>query len=149
MNQQTLFSMCEITEMLDPIVVTADATCTGVLDMLGCCEALIIAHIGLTAATLDGSNYLEVQLEHSNTTTDGDYVAVPNADLSNYVTGSAVGTLCVIDAAADDNQAYMTSYNGSKRYVRAKVNETGTVVGLPVSIIGIQKVLLEPANSPT
>ena len=141
-----LFAMCKVSPIIDPITITADTDGTNVIDNLGYIELMIIAHIGVTAATLDGSNYIELQLQHSNTLTDGDYVAVPNDDLSKYVTGSAVGTFALINADSKDNTVYFTAYKGMKRYVRLKINKTGTVVGLPIGVLALQVPSCLPAN---
>jgi hypothetical protein len=94
------------------------------------------AMVGTTTETLDGSNYWEVRVEESDD--NSTFTAAPNADLSNYVTGTqaVAGTFALIDAAAEDDLTYSTHYHGSKRYVRVTCDETGTG-GIAIGILAI------------
>lgn len=135
-------------QILDPVTVTADATSSEV-DMKGYDEVTFLANIGESGDTLDASNYIELEVEESDTSGSG-HTDVANDDLVNYVTGTNPGTFAKIDAAAEDDNPYMTGYRGNKRYLQVKVNLTGTHTnGTPISITAIKKAMIAPANAVT
>ena len=58
----------------------------------------------------------------STPATDTTYTAVANADLTNYVTGTNVGTVAVVNSNATASTVYQVGYRGSKRYVKGNLN---------------------------
>ena len=98
-------------------------------------NVLLVANVGASLDTLSGSVYAELEVQESDD--DSTYTAVADADLSDSVTGTNVGTFAKIDDPAEDDQVYKTEYRGSKRYVQAVVNLTGTHTnGIPIGITG-------------
>jgi hypothetical protein len=86
--------------------VNAAATVTGTtVDTAGFESATLLVNVGAIAA----SGNVTLKLQHSDTTTDGDFVDVPAAQL-----------LGVIPAALVASTVYKQGYIGAKRYVRAK-----------------------------
>lgn len=128
------------TQIVSPVTATStagDITSTTV-DLLGYDSLALYGMVGITAETWSGSVYLELQVEESDD--DSTYTAVANADITNAVTGSAVGTFAKMTVSTtDDVQVYMTEYRGSKRYVQVIVNVTGTQTsGTPVAVLAIK-----------
>ncbi|SFZ82414.1 hypothetical protein SAMN02983003_1064 [Devosia enhydra] len=80
------------------------------IDTKGFYSALLIVNTGAIASAGD---YV-VTMEHSDTTTDGDFTTVPVAD--------KIGTLPSTLAAST---VYRQAYIGSKRYLRAVITKTG------------------------
>jgi hypothetical protein len=137
-NHTSLYANTGITSLLVPAVRNSDTASSG-LDLQNCDDAVLVAHLGDSADTLNGSNYIEVEFQESDTDVDGDYTAVANADLTNYVTGTNVGTVALINAAAEDQVVVFAGYKGSKRYIRLKFNFTGThSTGTPCSVVGLR-----------
>lgn len=123
-------------QILDPVVITADADSASV-DLAGYGGVTFYALVGESGDTLSGSVKIELEVEESDD--DSTFTDVANADLSNSVTGTNVGTFAVIDAAAEDDAVYAVSYRGNSRYVRAVVNVTGTHTnGTPVGVLAIR-----------
>lgn len=80
------------------------------VDTKGYSDALLIVNTGAIASAGD---YV-VTMEHSDTTTDGDFTTVAAAD--------KIGTL---PATLEASTVYRQAYIGSKRYVRAVITKTG------------------------
>ncbi len=149
-NHTSLYANTQITSLLVPAVRNSDTASTGV-DLQNCDDAVLVAHLGDSADTLSGSNYIEVELQESDTDVDGDYTAAANADITNYVTGTNVGTLALINAPTEDQVIVFAGYKGSKRYIRLKFNFTGThSTGTPCSVTALRgRLRAQPANSYT
>lgn len=96
-------------------------------------KALIVAQVGQSGDTLSSSVYWELEVEHSH---DGStWADCADADLQTSVAGSNTGTFAKIDSSTKDRTVYMTTYVGSRRYVRAVVNATGTHTnGTPIGV---------------
>jgi len=111
--------------LLVPAVRNADANSTAV-DTDGFQSVTLVAHVGASADTLNATNKIEIEVQESDTTTDGDFTAVANADLTNYVTGTNAGTVAVVNSNATASTLYKVGYKGTKRYVRLVYNFSGT-----------------------
>ena len=111
-----------------PIVVNNDTEGTGTaVDLQGFESATLIVHVGASGDTLSGTVLHTINLQHSDTTTSGDFTTVAAAD--------CIGTNgVVIDDPAEDDVILKIGYSGTKRYVRAFVDTTGTHSnGTPIS----------------
>ncbi|HJY21666.1 MAG TPA: hypothetical protein VJ279_02205 [Hanamia sp.] len=127
-----LFDDNKIDQVLKPAVINSD-TLTAAIDMKGYQDLLAIVHVGLSADTLNSTNKIYLELQHSDT--DGDYVACADADITNPVTGAETGTFALIDAASEDEKAYFTGYKGTKRYLKVNINFEGThTTGTPIGV---------------
>jgi hypothetical protein len=98
---------------------TAEGTGTAV-DLQNFEGALMLACLGDSGDTLSGSVYWTIAFQHSDTTTAGDFVDIPAADLKGGVNG------IVVDAPAEDQILVARAYAGAKRYVRILFTQTGT-----------------------
>ncbi len=119
-----------------PANLTADSNGYSV-DLQGYRYLAFYAVIGVSADSLDGSNYICLEVEESadnSSSTD-----VVNADITNSVTAVNTGTFAKIDAAGEDEQIYMCEYSGSARYVRPVINMVGThSSGTPITVIALR-----------
>lgn len=107
---------------LAPAVVTATTKGSHV-DLRGYGSALLLINTGAIAGDGDYS----IAIQHSDTTTDGDFVDVTAADL--------LGTL---PASLEADKAYRQGYIGRKRYVRAVITKTGgtSIAACAVFVLG-------------
>jgi uncharacterized protein (DUF927 family) len=137
----------KVTNCIVNAVKNSDTNCTGVTTE-GYSETCFVVDMGNSADTLDGSNYIELEVEESDD--NSTYTDVANADLVKYVTGNNTGTFGVINAAAEDSTVFMTGYRGEKRYARVVISFTGThSTGTPMSVLAVQKAMVLPANAVT
>lgn len=105
---------------LAPAVFTA-TTKGSTVDLQGFGSAEMVINAGAVA----GDGLFDVEMQHSDTTTDADFVAVPAANL--------LGTL---PAALEAATVYRQGYVGSKRYVRAVITkQSGTSVAASAVIV--------------
>lgn len=105
---------------LAPAVVAASADGPAV-DLQGFNSATLIVNTG----AIVGAGLYDVKLQHSDTTTGGDFVDVPAADL--------LGTLPADLAAAS---VYKQGYKGTKRYIRAVITkQSGTSIAAGAVIL--------------
>jgi hypothetical protein len=117
-------------------------TLSGIIDTAAWKSMMILVAIGALTG-VDGSNSLLPILQESDTTATGDFTTVAAADV--------VGAFTLVDAASEDSVLQRVSYVGSKRYVRVKLDYTGT--GISAGIVGVYAIpglpSSEPAATPT
>lgn len=85
--------------------------------------------IGALTGTLGASNYLTPILQESDTTVGTDFAAVASADM--------IGSLSVVDSASEDSLIQRVGYIGHKRYIRVKLDYTGTITAGITGVVGI------------
>lgn len=125
-----------ISQVIDPVVVTADAL-SSAIDMTGFRDLTAMVAVGESGDTLSGSVYIELEMQESDD--NSTYTACADADITNAVTGTNTGTFALIDAAAEDDAVYVSQYLGSKQYVKVNVNVTGTHTnGTPIGALAVQ-----------
>lgn len=108
---------------LDAAARTADTNGTGI-DLQGFESATVIAMVGAEGITLDGSNYIEMVLQHSDD--DSTYTDVTSS--TDVVDGSvsAAGVFATFDDNAEAPAVATIGYVGGKRYIRVQDERTGT-----------------------
>jgi len=117
-------------------VVTADALST-VLDLQQYTNGAFLFCVGDSGDTLSGSVYIELEIQESDD--DSTYTACADADVKNTVTGTNTGTVALINAPAEDQLTVWGEYTGTKRYIKANVNVSGTHTnGTPIAIVGFR-----------
>lgn len=120
-----------------PITLNNDTEGTGLtIDTRDCEAVLFVFDIGVSGDTLAGDLKLDLKLQHADadadgsdpetgdftTVTDADHIVLADADLSV----AAGGEFATIDAAAEDDVLVVAAYVGTKPFVRAFVDTTGT-----------------------
>ena len=93
---------------LVPAVVTA-TTKGSHADLQGFNSATLI----ITTGAIAGDGLYVITIQESDTTTDGDFADVDEADL-----------LGILPAALEADTAYKQGYKGNKRYIRAVITKT-------------------------
>lgn len=137
------------TQMIAPAVYAADTF--GAVDLQGYESASILFNFGAEGVTLSGTDKIAAVLKHSDD--NSTWVAVAAADVvvpSNAPTGVAApdanGVVFTADANAKIPVVFAIGYVGSKRYVQATLDFSGTHgTGTP---IGVTAELEEPNFSP-
>ena len=123
-----LYSNIGAVQALAPAVATAAAN-GAAIDLKGYNSVAFVVNTGAVV----GDGDFGVKIQHSNTTTNGDFVDAP----ADQVDTNAPATLAA-------NSAYRLGYLGHKRYVRiALTKEGGTSVAA-----GAVAVLGNPADAP-
>jgi len=131
-----LYNDTKVEQSLKPQVLNSD-TASSAIDMQGFQELMAVVNVGLSADTLNGTNKIYLELQHSDT--DSNYVACADTDIVNPVTGANTGTFALIDSATEDEMAYITAYKGTKRYLKVNINFEGThATGTPIGIIALK-----------
>lgn len=125
-----LKSNLKVTHLLDAQALTTSTKSTHV-DVQGADGLMFVVNVGEAAETLSGSVSVTPTLEHSDTTTDGDFAAVAAADME--------GAFSVIDDPAEDSVTQVVGYKGAKRYVRVNMVLAGSHgTGTPASVDAVQ-----------
>jgi hypothetical protein len=109
---------------LGPIAATTDQT-SGAVDLQGFGSAMVLVQAGIGGITFDGTNKLEFRLQHSETTTAGDFVDVVQADVNGLTLGSN-GIIRALIAAHAAPSVTEASYVGNRRYLRVIADFSGT-----------------------
>lgn len=123
-------------QVVDPVVISADADGTSV-DLLGYEGVTFLVLVGESGDTLGAGVYVELEVEDS--ADNSTFADCANAEITNAVTGNNTGTFAKIDAAAEDDAVFATTYVGGQRYVRPVINVTGTHTnGIPIGIVAIR-----------
>ena len=126
----------KVTQLVDPAATTADVDSASV-NMQGYNSVMFVVNVGETGDTLDGSNYIELEIEES--TDDSTFTDAADADVRDTVTGTNTGTFAKIDDGAEDDAVYTAQYTGNQRYARVVLNVTGTHTnGTPISVTSLQ-----------
>jgi hypothetical protein len=117
-------------------------TASAWLDTKGYAGADLIVAIGALTG-VDGSNYVLPILQESDLTTD--------VSASNVATADIAGAFTSVNSSSLDSVVQRVGYCGSKRYVRVKLDYTGTAIS--AGICGVYAIVgfahNEPAAAPT
>lgn len=141
--QREIYTGSKLSQSVVPAAYDSDQDGAGV-DTVGFGSALVIADIGAEGITLDGSNYILIEVEESDDNVT--FTDVANADLTNYVTGLNPGTIAKLDAIAEAPSIHTAGYKGNKRYIRGVVNFVGTHgAATPLGVSILQQ---HPSTSP-
>ena len=125
-----------ISQVIDPVVVSADALSTAI-NQAGFTDVTALVAVGESGDTLSGTVYIELEMQESDD--DSTYTACADADITNSTAGTNTGTFALIDAAAEDDAVYTSKYLGSKQYVKVNINVTGTHTnGTPIGVLAVQ-----------
>jgi hypothetical protein len=115
-----------------PAVVTADANGTGV-DLQGFESAMVIVNTGIEGDTLSGSVKFDFILEESDD--NSTFTAVTSSTSVTETSVDSSGIFLTLDANGETPQITQIGYIGGKRYIRCKIDATGTHSnGTPMSI---------------
>lgn len=132
---------CVIAIGVAPVVggtSTGDVNGTTV-DLKGYDNCTFIGAVGTEGDTYAANVYHEFQVEESDD--DSTWSDVADADLTTTVTSTSTATGCfgLVNAAAEAPGIFVTTYKGSKRYVRGVTLAGGTHAnGTPLTIITIK-----------
>lgn len=129
------------TKVLATILPAAiSGTTTGTtIDTLGFDGVGLVCTVG-TITTADGSNYFVLSWEHGDESDMSDAAAIT----TNRVAVQGTLTDMKVAATTGDEVTYTWDYTGGKRYIRAKLTETGTAVGNFAAYV----VLSSPGKAP-
>lgn len=114
---QDIISNISVTQVLNPVLSTSARTSSSV-DLQGFQTCLLIAHMGQTLDTLNGSNYWTIKVQHSDNNS-----AWSDTTSTDFKNGNAS---YVVNSSSLDEAAYTFGYIGTKRYVRLQILNTGT-----------------------
>lgn len=119
-----------------PAVVTADANGTGV-DLQGFNSAMVVVNTGAEGDTLSGSVKFDFILEHSDD--DSTYTAVTSSTDVTEGSVDSSGIFLTLDANGETPQISQIGYIGGKRYIRCKIDATGTHSnGTPMGVVVVK-----------
>ncbi len=128
--KRDLHNNITVVNSIFPIVGNNDTEGTGIgVDLSDYEAAEMVFHFGISGDTLSGALSVLPVLEESDTL-GSNYTTVAAADM--------LGSLTLIDDAAEDPIVQAVGYVGNKRYIRAFVDFTGTHTnGMPISAVAI------------
>ncbi len=119
----------------DAAVFTADANGTTV-DTQGFESVMFVVNSGIEGDTLSGSVKFDFILQESDDDSSFSAVTSSTSVTEGSVDGS--GIFLTLDANGETPQTSQIGYIGGKRYVRVKIDATGTHSnGTPISVQGI------------
>jgi len=131
-----LFSNVRFARMISPISPAATGTINStIVDRQGFNSLAILIAAGAQGSGVTG---VTPTVQHSATTTTGDFVDVPDSELIG--TEAAAG----LAAAAGANKQAKIGYTGMRRYVRLRLAVTGSATGV-YSAVGV---LGDPIKGP-
>lgn len=119
-----------------PAVVTADANGTGV-DLKGFQSAMVVVNSGIEGDTLSSSVKFDFILEESDD--DSTYTAVTSSTSVTEGSVDGSGIFLTLDANGETPQCSQIGYIGYKRYIRCKIDATGTHSnGTPIGVVVVK-----------
>lgn len=117
--------------LLPAAALTADTNSAGA-DLQGFQSATVLFHVGQSGDTLSGSVYFKLLLQESDDNSTFTDVAI--ADMIGGLQVTA-GEVALIDDPAEDEVLVKVGYIGIKRYIRGRIDVTGTHTnGTPIAI---------------
>jgi hypothetical protein len=130
--EHNLHDSISVVSTIVPIVLNNDTEGTGTtVDLAGYETAEVVFAIGDSGDTLSGSVKLELYIQESDASGSG-FANAAAADVEG-----TQGTL--IDDPAEDQVVVALGYKGSKRYIRAFIDTTGThTSGTPCAAVVIR-----------
>ena len=139
-----LKSNLTVSSLLIPAVRNADVN-SATFDLKAALSAEVVVYLGDSADTLSGTNKIEIELEHSDD--NSAWADCADADIDSAVAATNTGTFALVDAPGEDQAAFKCGYKGSKRYIRAVLNFSGThTTGIPCAVVGLLKPDTLPAS---
>tara|TARA_R100000655_G_scaffold40580_2_gene76308 strand:- start:8670 stop:9101 length:432 start_codon:yes stop_codon:yes gene_type:complete len=119
-----------------PAVVTSDANGTGV-DLKGFESAMVVVNSGAEGDTLSGSVKFDFILQESDD--DSTYTAVTSSTSVTEGSVDSNGIFLTLDANGETPQISQIGYIGGKRYIRCKIDATGTHSnGTPIGVVVVK-----------
>lgn len=138
-NLNNLIEVAQLLEVQDLVHTDTKSNYVDLYGYQGCVLGVMVG----TLTGVDGSNYLTPILEESDSTADSGFSAATD------VTSSPA--FSKIDSTSEDAVTQWAVYTGNKRYVRVKLDYTGT--GISAGYVGVfailGKALREPPAAPT
>jgi hypothetical protein len=144
MPNRTQVDNFSLENMVDPAlrIINNTTVAGGAIDLQGFDSAMVVAQIGAWGDTVSGG-LLEIGLQHSETTVTGDFVDVPDDELTDTVAGASTvsgavetGVFASVSSTSNDQKVAKTAYKGGKRYLRVKFNgEKNLATGTPVAVL--------------
>jgi len=122
-----LYNNLAFTKVLDPVSLTNGGSMETVVDLADFNSAVVIWHCGVSGAA-DGTDYWTCTLQHADddgTGSAGSYANVAAADVLGVTPASGV-VFTVDDESDEDSQIYSCGYVGGKRFLKVKLDESGT-----------------------
>lgn len=123
MAMRDTYSRTKRTNSLAPASRTASANGTGV-DTSGYRSVMLEIDVGVGGITFDGTNKIEIKLEHSDDNAAWSGVTAAEARSAEAI--GADGIVKTLNAAHATATAYKAGYFGGKRYVRGVATYSGT-----------------------
>lgn len=115
----------DVDQILAPNTYNSD-TVSGAIDTQGFEAVTFVVNLGTLGDTAGGA-YFDCEVQHSNDTVDGNFTAAAAAELSDTVeSGVKTNVFAHVNDTIDGSQAYSAGYVGAKRYVRLKLDFSGT-----------------------
>lgn len=119
-----------------PAVVTADANGTTV-DLKGFQSAMVVVNSGIEGDTLSSSVKFDFILEESDDDSSWSAVTASTSVTEGSVDGS--GIFLTLDANGETPQCSQIGYIGNSRYIRCKIDATGTHSnGTPIGVVVVK-----------
>jgi hypothetical protein len=135
-----IISHIETAQVLAPQTIQAAALNSGDIDTQGCGTLAVALLVGNIADTLDGSNRIDVKIEHADddgTGNPGAYGACSDEDVLNFA-NLASGVFLKIDAAGKENARHVVGYRGGKRFVKVTATPVSIETGGPVAMLALK-----------
>lgn len=123
----------KFTTVLAPVSVTASVSGTGVDTSYG--ESLTFL-VNVGDFSFSGSNKLDIVVQEADVDVDGSYADCVDADIFDAEDG-ANGIAKALDSTDDKETVHAVHYKGNARYVRIRLEETGTVT-CPIGVVAVQ-----------
>lgn len=118
-----------------PAVLNADVNDTTPVDLQGFEGAAVVINTGIEGVTFGAGVHIRFKLLHSDTTTNTDFVAVTQADVTDAQVFNGDGSILFLDDNAETPQVLLAGYIGGKRYLQVEIDFTGShSTGTPMAV---------------
>lgn len=136
-----------VEQVLAPQTIQGSALNSGNIDCRGFSAVAVVLAVGNIADTLDGSNRIDVKIEHADDDGTGSpaaYAACGDEDVLN-ATGLASGQFLSIDAAGKESKRHVIGYRGGKRFIKVTATPVSLETGGPIAMLALKA---NPSQAP-
>lgn len=130
----------EVTQVLAPQTLQAEACDSGVIDMQGCETLAIAVLIGAIGDPLDADKRIDLKIEHADdggTGAPDAFAACTADDVLNADTVES-GVFFSADDDAKENTRCVIGYCGGKRFVKVTATPVSLATGGPVAMLALK-----------
>lgn len=140
MSLHDLVNNIAVEQCLAPQTIQGSALNSGNIDCRGFEAVAMVIAVGNIADALDGSNRLDLKIEHADDNgsgAPGSYADCADDDVLNF-TGLSSGKFLSVDDAGKEGKRHVIGYRGGKRFIKVTATPVSLETGGPIAMLALK-----------